>query len=312
MELTVTNLFTSHASALQLNWQLSETDPPFSSRTIPRLLPTSSIANHLNLVRPHPIQIIGKTEADYLASLGKNSHADALQRLFSCQPVLIIFSDAVKVPSPVIKLATTSHTSIFTTPCDTGKVLEHLQYYFSQTYVQNTIMHGVFLEVFGVGTLLTGKSGIGKSELALELLTRGHKLIADDAIEFYLTNPTTVTGKCPDLLKDFLEVRGLGILNIRAMFGDNAITSAARLCLIIDLQNLSDTNQRFDYRLDETQRSRKILGNDIPEVSLPVAVGRSLAVIVEAAVRNHVLKVRGYDAMQDFIQKQQEDLNDKS
>lgn len=311
MELTVANLFTTQSSSLELNWKLGHADTQFNSRTIPKLLPTSNIANNLNLVRPHPIQIIGKTETDYFISLGKNSHADALQRLFLFKPTLIIFTDSTQASDTLLKIAEETQTNVFTTPVQTSKVIEHLQFYFSQAYAQNTTIHGVFLEVFGVGTLLTGKSSIGKSELALELLTRGHKLIADDAIEFYLPNPATVTGKCPELLKDFLEVRGLGILNIRAMFGDNAITNDAKLRLIIDLQNLSDSGNKFEYRLDEAQRSRKILDKEFPEVSLPVAVGRSLAVIVEAAVRNHVLKSRGYDAMQDFIKKQQKTIKNK-
>ena len=312
MEITISELYAAQATMLGLDWHVGRDTETTSARTIPRMSPTSLIVNHLNLIRPQPVQIIGEAEVNFLRSLGKNSLQDSIEKLFEYKPSLIIFTNGSQ-PLAAIEIEASKHASnIFKTQLTSAEVIEQLDFYFAEQYVQNTILHGVFIEVFGIGTLLTGPSGIGKSELALELVTRGHRLIADDAIEFYAPKPETVMGKCPELLRDFLEVRGLGVLNIRSIFGDNAISPDCKLGLVVDLQKFSDKDEKPCYRLDESQRSRKILGNDIPEVILPVAVGRSLAVIVEAAVRNHVLKLRGYDAMKDFIKKQQQQIEQKS
>ncbi|MEJ2143194.1 MAG: HPr(Ser) kinase/phosphatase, partial [Gammaproteobacteria bacterium] len=169
--------------------------------------------------------------------------------------------------------------------------------------------HGVFMDVMGIGVLLTGPSGIGKSELALELINRGHRLVADDAPEFKRISPTNLRGTCPEILKDFLEVRGLGILNIRAMFGDNALIRYKRLRLIVDLQPMSDEDVHKNERLGSTTCFNSILNIEIPEVVVPVAPGRDIAVIVEAAVRNHILTLNGYNAAEDFINRQQQLIN---
>ncbi|MBB71955.1 MAG: hypothetical protein CMF50_06105 [Legionellales bacterium] len=164
--------------------------------------------------------------------------------------------------------------------------------------------HGVFMDVFGHGVLLTGASGIGKSELALNLINRSHRLIADDAVEFSPINEGIV-GRCPPLLQDFLEVRGLGILNIRVMFGDTAIKDAKRLQLIINIVVMDDEALRSMDRLHGMYSEQTILGVAIPEVTIPVAPGRNLATLVEGAVRNQVLKHTGYNASDEFAKRQQ-------
>lgn len=167
-------------------------------------------------------------------------------------------------------------------------------------------MHGVFMEVHGLGVLLGGQSGIGKSELALELINRGHRLIADDAPEFSRTAPDTIRGSCPETLCDFLEVRGLGILNIREMFGDSAIKPSKNLRLIVGLSMMSEAQIRSIDRLEGTYTTVTLLDIEIPEVIIPVAPGRNLAVLVEAATRQHIQVISGYNAAEDFIRKQQQ------
>lgn len=175
----------------------------------------------------------------------------------------------------------------------------------SPNTLQTMTKHGVFLEIFGLGVLLTGPSGIGKSELALSLINRGHKLIADDSVDFMNDSFNTLIGNCHPILQDFLEVRGLGPLNIRAMFGDDAIKSNQQLHLIVCIKNLSETDLINIDRLHGMYTKINILDKEIPEVTIPVSPGRNLAVLIEGAVRNQLLKLAGYDASSELCKRQQ-------
>lgn len=165
-------------------------------------------------------------------------------------------------------------------------------------------IHGVFLDVLDLGVLLTGVSGIGKSEIALGLINRGHRLIADDAVLFTRQDNQQVIGSCSPVLQDFLEVRGLGILNIRAMFGDSAIKPSKQLDLIVNIISISSIELQHLDRLNGMHRNYDMLGIDIPEVSIPVAPGRNLSILIEGAVRNQILKAKGYNAGHDFTERQ--------
>lgn len=167
---------------------------------------------------------------------------------------------------------------------------------------QHLTLHGVFIDVAGVGVLLSGRSGIGKSELALGLINRGHRLVADDSVSFKLEK-NYVVGYCPEILQDFLEVRGLGILNIRAMFGNTAIKAQKKLQLIINILQVNQEELYLIDRLYGMHNTQIILGQSIPEVSIPVAPGRNLAILVEGAVKNHLLKLNGYSASDDFADR---------
>jgi len=169
-----------------------------------------------------------------------------------------------------------------------------------------TTLHGVFLDVFGLGVLLTGPCGIGKSELGLSLISRGHALIADDAVEFGRTTNDALVGSCHPVLKDFLEVRGLGPLNIRSMYGDKAIKDQQNLDLIVYVNKLSDNELINIDRLHGLYRTCNILEMTVPEVTVPVAAGRDLVALVEAAVLNQKLKLEGYDASETFISRQEQ------
>ena len=265
-----------------------------------------SLVGHLNLIHQHRIQVIGNRELEFLDNLGKNSRKDAITQLMSGQTKLIIITRGLPSPGDLATAAETAAVPLLAARLTGQEVIRNLQYYLSNFFAEKITLHGVFMEVMGTGVLITGESSVGKSELALELLTRGHRLIADDATEFARIAPDTLNGTCPEMLRDFLEVRGLGILNVRAMFGASAIKQNRNLRLIVVLQELEEATE-ID-RLHGSRRMRKIQDVDIPEITLPVGPGRNLAVLLEAAVRNHILNIKGYDASQAFIERQKRRL----
>ncbi len=307
--ITVNDIFSAHCDKLNFKWvgvKKNQQQTLCQSEQHPTLF-----IGFLNLVRPNQIQVIGETELQYLKGLGKNSFNDAIEHLFSSRPALVIIGNDLEAPAEIIKLANKTQTALVQSSKNSNQIIEVIQYYLADHLSEYITLHGVYLEVLGVGVLLGGLSGIGKSELALELVTRGNRLIADDIVEFRKVSPDTISGKCPEILKDFIEVRGLGILNIRAMFGDNALINRKKLSLIINLEVSKSAIPPATERLDGGHKYRTILEVEIPEITLPVAVGRTLAVIVEAAVRNHILLLQGYNASDDFIKRQQQYIDNK-
>ncbi len=302
---TAQRLYTDFKTRLTLTWITKEDQDKRSECIVAPENQQRSLIGHLNLIRPNYIQVIGESELQYLKSLGKNSRQDALETLFVHTPVIVILADSISEIPELVVNSRLSGTPILKSTETSISVIDNIQYDYSGIFSGHTNMHGVFMEVMGIGVLLTGESNIGKSELALALISRGHRLIADDSPEFIRDAPDVITGTCPSILKDFLEVRGLGLLNIRAMYGDNSIVPYKRLRLIIHLAELTISESQEIDRLGSKYHSITILNVDIPKTVIPVAPGRHLAVIVEAAVRNQVLIMNGYDASSDFIQRQQ-------
>ncbi len=312
--LTVNQLFESHAEKLALKWVAGRRGQAREIQFSPDVAgeagyPGMPMVAHLNLIQPSRVQVLGCTELDYLKSLGKNSSHDTLSKLFEEQPAFIVVADGA-VPTDDLQQRAEQHSvALFSSSLNSDKLIDHLQYYLTGLLAESETLHGVFMEVRGLGVLLTGESGVGKSELALELVARGHRLIADDAPEFSRIAPDVVRGACPELLQGFLEVRGLGVLNIRAMYGDSAIKKDKNLRLIVHLKPIDDDDVRNIDRLMGSQQDASVLEVAIPRVILPVAPGRDLALLIEAAVRNHILRLSGYDAAQDFIDRQKRFFN---
>lgn len=263
------------------------------------------LITRLNCIQPGCFQVLGADELRYLDGLGKNSRADLLKQLFDAVPVAVFIADQQDVPEDLIQRANYTGSPLFRSSVSSRKLINITKEFFSGVFAEKSILHGVFMEVKGIGVLLSGPSGIGKSELALELLSRGHRLIADDAPEFTRVGPNMINGRCPNVLQDFLEVRGLGVLNVRSLFGDSAIKPDKNLRLIVNLRKMTDLELMRMDRLQGTIHNRVILDVEIPEVDLPVAPGRNLAVLVESAVSNHILRSKGYDPAQEFIKRQQ-------
>jgi len=304
--LTCQSLFERSRDRLQTTWAAGQRGNSLPIQDAQHA--SRGIVGFLNLIRPNTIQLIGTTEIEYLESLGKNSLQDTLESLFEKQPHLIILTDDISPLDSLIQLADQHDIPLWQCSQAGQTVLQYLQHELQPMNTPSTILHGVFMEVMGIGVLLIGSSGMGKSELALELVNRGHRLIADDAPEFFRSSSGTIHGRSPELLRDFLEVRGLGILNIRAMFGDNAVMEEKPLQLILHLSLLDDDKAKTLDRLGQQQTTQTIFDQAIPEVPLLIAAGRNLGVIVEAAVRDYVLRLNGYSAAQDFITKQKQQM----
>ena len=265
--------------------------------------PTLALIGHLNLVHPNRVQVLGCAEMDYLRSLDQTALAQAISHLFSTELAAIIVANKEPVPEVLLDAANRSQTPLFTSPQPSPYLMNVLNHYLTQVLAESISLHGVFLEVQGMGVLITGESGIGKSELALELITRGHRLIADDIVDFYLVSPETVEGRCPALLQDFMEVRGLGVLNIRMLFGETSVKPKKNIKLIVNLIKLSELTISSQDRLQIEELSQNILDVEIPKVRIPVAGGRNIAVMVEVAVRNHILRKRGINSTREFVER---------
>jgi HPr kinase/phosphorylase len=303
--LTVQTLYEDMVKRLHLEWVAGKAGAGrrFAQGSTARGNP--GLIGHFNLIHANQAQVLGKTELAYLANLPPNWREDACEQLFQSDPVLILLADECSAPEEFLRLADKYNVALLRSVISSNELINDLRYYFTHKLADRVTLHGVFLEVMSIGVLLTGDSGVGKSELALELITRGHRLVADDAPEFARIAPDIINGACPPLIQDFLEVRGLGVLNIRAMYGDSVIKKGKYLRLIIELRHARKGDGVFEDRLQDKSRSRNVLGLDIPEISLPVAPGRNLAVLVEAAVRNHLLRLNGYNAGEALVARQQ-------
>lgn len=302
--LSVNELFQNHAEGLALSWLAGQEG---HCRTV--VLESDQKLAHvgyLNLIHPHQIQILGLYELAYLDALAKNVYQDSVARLFENDNLAcIIVVDNITVFSDLLEAANHYRVPLLVSQLPGEHVINYLHTTLIRLVAQRITLHGVFMDVLGMGVLIMGDSGTGKSELALELVSRGHRLVADDAPEFYRISPDAISGACPLGLAPFLEVRGLGILNVQALFGDSAIKRDKYLRLVVQLEHMTlERLQKID-RLQGDYRVRRILGVDIPEIALPVAPGRNLAVLLECAVRNHSLRMQGYNAADDFCERQQ-------
>jgi HPr kinase/phosphorylase len=303
--ISATQLFEDTRARLRLEWaggRASESSLLDSERIDASV---QGLIGHLNVIHPNWIQVISPTEARHLDELGPAGAAQVTDRLAASSLACVIVSDGQAVPAPILAMAESRPVPVLSTPLPSRQVMWILRPYLARALAEYTEMHGVLLDVLDVGVMITGQSGVGKSELALELISRGHGLIADDVVELYRIAPNIIEGRCPPMLKDFLEVRGLGMLSIRTIFGETAIRIKKNLKLIIELQRTTAAEMRGLDRLPIRPESATVLGLPVRKVILPVAAGRNLAVLTEAAVRNFVLELRGFDSTQEFMRRQE-------
>jgi len=294
LQVNVTQLHEDNRDALALAWVAGRDGSTVVRR---EAAASAALIGHLNLTHPNSIQVIGAYEAGSLPGLA--------ERLFAAPPAALIIADGVAAPQALIDGAARSKTPLFTTPLPAARVIETLSRYLAKALAERIERHGVLMDVLGLGVLITGDSGVGKSELGLELISRGHGLVADDVVEISRLAANTLEGRCPPVLKDFLEVRGLGLLDVRTIFGETAVRPKMKLKLIAHLEKPAPARNRdITERLPLAEQSEEILGVTVRKVVIPVAAGRNLAVLLEAAVRNYILQLRGIKSSAEFIARQ--------
>jgi HPr kinase/phosphorylase len=302
-QLSVQQLFEERRDKLQLTWVGGHNGASRTLNNDALNRPGVGLVGHMNLVHPILIQAIGETDLAYLSSQANDARADSLKRLCNGETVAIFVCDGMDAPRYLMEACDQFNTPLFLSQKKTRAFVNLLRPYLQRELSEVTTKHGVFLDVLGFGIMITGNSQIGKSELALELISRGAGLVADDAVELFQLGPETIQGRCPTILRDFLEVRGIGVLNIKAIFGETAVRPRKTLRLIVHLERPTEEYFRGLDRLQTKSSTTTILGIEIPTVTLAVVAGRNLAVLVEAAVRHYILQTRGYDSTKDFLDR---------
>jgi len=219
------------------------------------------------------------------------------------EPPVLVLADAQTAPEGLLSMCERAQIPLFSTQESAAFVIDVLRAYLSKHFADRLTMHGVFMDILGLGVLITGESGLGKSELGLELISRGNGLVADDAVDLYRINQTTIEGRSPELLQNLLEVRGIGLLDIRTIFGETAVRPKMRLHLIVHLVR-AETLERDYERLPTEPLMQNVLGIPVRKTVISVVAGRNLAVLVEAAVRNTILQMRGIHTYEEFAERQ--------
>ncbi len=302
--LSTKQLFDAQHEPLQLKWLAGESGADRTLEPPNAKYPGMALVGHLNFIHPNRVQIVGPTEQKYLNGLKKPERQEAINNIFQCTSTSLVVYTGDTVDKDLTEAAANHGLPLCSSTLPSPIIIDALQSYLTRTLAPRETVHGVFIEVMGIGVLITGESGIGKSELALELLSRGHRMIADDAVELIRADSEYLVGQSlKHELLEFLEVRGLGIINVRTMFGETAVRHKKNVHFMVRLERLTKERLNKMDRLQAEVGSRKILDVSIPEVVLYVAPGRNLAVLVEAATRSHILRMWGMNTMDEFLDK---------
>ena len=297
-------LFEEFRSTLRWEWVagLGASERRFDELVVSAARSGADLVGYLNYIHPNRVQILGEREIAYLTNATAEDCARRVARIVTLEPPVLVLADGQVAPDALLAICERAQIPMFATHESAAFVIDVLRTYLSKHFADRATMHGVFMDILGLGVLITGESGLGKSELGLELISRGNGLVADDAVDLYRINQTTIEGKCPELLQNLLEVRGIGLLDIRAIFGETAVRRRMRLKLIVHLVR-KETLEREYERLPYEPLNQEVLGVPVLKVVIQVVAGRNIAVLVEAAVRNTILNLRGIDTYQEFVER---------
>ena len=263
--------------------------------------PGLQLAGYYDHFGPDRIQVMGNMEHAYLEHLTSTNRKKSVEALFDKKIPCLILTRNHEAHEETLEAAKASKTPILRTKTATSEFNSSLVKFLNLELAPRISMHGVLVEVNGEGILITGESGVGKSETALEIVKRGHRLIADDQVEIRRVSDTTLVGRAPDVIKHLIEIRGIGIMDVKELFGVSSVKPQESIDFVINLE-LWDENKTYD-RLGLTDETTDILGIKVPSVTIPVGPGRNLAVIVEAAAINYRVKKMGYNAAQDLVSR---------
>ena len=298
-------LFEAFRTYLKWQWLvgLSASERRFDEVAVHAARSSADLVGYLNYIHPYRLQVLGVREIAYLTNGTEEDCARRVSRIVTLEPPLLVLGDGQIPPPSLLSLCERAQIPLFATKESAAFVIDVLRAYLAKHFSDRTTMHGVFMDILGLGVMITGESGLGKSELGLELISRGNGLVADDAVDLFRINQTTIEGRCPDLLQNLLEVRGIGLLDIRAIFGETAVRRRMRLKLIVHLVRL-ETFERDYERMPSEPLTQDVIGIPVRKVVIQVVAGRNIAVLVEAAVRNTILQLRGIDTYEDFAMRQ--------
>ena len=299
-------LFEEHREALHWEWIAGHAHPErrFDEAAVRDAQSAADLVGYLNYIHPYRVQIVGHREVAYLSNASDEALERRISRIVTLEPPVIIVADDQPPPDRLVAMCDRAEIPLFVTTESAGHVIDVVRTYLAHLFANRTTRHGVCMDILGLGILLTGESGLGKSELGLELISRGHGLVADDAVDLFRISQTAIEGRCPPLLLNLLEVRGIGLLDIKAIFGETAVRRKMRLKLIVHLVR-KETMERDFERLPYEPLYEDILGMPVRKVVIAVDAGRNLAVLVEAAVRNTILQLRGIDTYREFVERHQ-------
>ena len=260
-------------------------------------------------LQPGRILVFGESEVRYLESLDVANRLNVLAAAFSHDIPCVLITGGWEPPLELLAASDRYHVPLLRTGVSTPVSIAKIEYLLDDELAERQVIHGVLMDMLGLGVLITGESGIGKSECALDLVVRGHRLVADDTVEIRRRGETTLIGTCPDLTRHHMEIRGLGLINVRDLFGVAAIRNAKRVELVVQLERWDPDRDYERLGLDELRY--EILGLKVPLIRMPVAPGRSLGVLVEVAARNQLLRTRGLNAARDLAARLEETLREK-
>lgn len=259
------------------------------------------LTGYLKWFPHHRLQVIGKTEVHYLQTLKPVQRQKILQTIFSKKMPCVVVTHKMKTPADLLAAAKKYKVPVFTTPTPTTKFISEMSLYLEEVFAPETTQHGTLMDIYGVGILILGSSGIGKSECALDLVERGHRLVADDLVYMKRLANRIVMGSRSEIIKHHMEIRGLGIINIESLFGVGAIRDKKRIELVVRLEEW-DNKKEYD-RLGLAPATHKIFDVELPTFVIPVRPGRNLAVIIEVAAMNHRSMKMGYFTAQEFADR---------
>ncbi|TPR12563.1 HPr(Ser) kinase/phosphatase [Apilactobacillus timberlakei] len=271
-------------------------DRPITTSDISR--PGLELTGYFNYYPAKRIQLLGITETSYAKGMNSADLYEVMKEMCHPETPAFVISTQLDPPDELIRAAKNKHIPILGSKLTTSRVLSNMTNYLESNLAERKSMHGVLVDVYGLGVLMTGDSGVGKSETALELVKRGHRLIADDRVEVYQQDEQTLVGQAPRILRHLLEIRGIGIIDVMNLFGAGAVRSKTKVDLIVHLENWSD-NKDYD-RLGNSNETRRIFDVDVERINIPVKTGRNLAIIIEAAAMNFRARTMGYDATKVF------------